>query len=110
MNRILIVLIAGALRAVAQSADDSSGRWSIHFQATSIGQHHGAFPSPYEGANSLPSHSENRVSLTTTAFVEFRVNTWPALETAGRPDRSGRREELSSWRRAGSDSSSAMAA
>src|ERR1035441_1107692 len=36
--------------------------WSLHFQATSIGQEHGSFPSPYEGANSLPAHPEKRVS------------------------------------------------
>jgi high affinity Mn2+ porin len=76
VNRLLILLSAGALCAAAQSLDDSSGRWSIHFQATSIGQHHGDFPSLYEGVNSLPSHSENRVSLTSTAFLEFRVNSW----------------------------------
>ena len=77
MNRLLILLFTGTLPAIAQSADDSSAeRWSLHFQATSIGQHHGDFPSLYEGVNSLPPHSENRVSLTTTAFIEFRVNSW----------------------------------
>lgn len=76
MNRLLIFFTAGALCAFAQDSDDSTGRWSFHFQATSIGQHHGDFPSLYEGANSLPSHSENRVSLTATAFIEFRANSW----------------------------------
>ena len=76
MNRIMILLTGGALCCSGQSADNLPGRWSVHFQATSIGQHHGAFPSLYEGVNSLPSHSENRVSLTSTAFVEFRANSW----------------------------------
>ena len=64
------------LSAGTQGADDntSEGRWSVHIQATSIGQHHGAFPSLYEGENSLPPHPENRVSLTTTFFLGFRVN------------------------------------
>lgn len=79
MNRIWILLIAGALPAMGQIFDDSSQRWSVHFQATSIGQHHGAFSSLYEGLNSLPSHSESRVSLTATAFVEFHANSWMDL-------------------------------
>jgi high affinity Mn2+ porin len=52
----------------------AEGRWSIHFQATSIGQHHGSFHSLYEGENSLPPHTENRVSITATVFLGFRVN------------------------------------
>jgi high affinity Mn2+ porin len=61
----------------AQEADSPSQpadeRWSIHFQATSIGQHHGGFPSLYEGQNSLPPHPENRVSLTATVFLALRL-------------------------------------
>ena len=52
----------------------SSRAWSIHFQATSIGQEHGWFPSPYEGENSLPSHPEHRVSITATVFLSFRLS------------------------------------
>jgi high affinity Mn2+ porin len=59
--------------AADQSQPDTESRWSIHFQATSIGQTHGSFPSPYEGANSLPPHTENRVSLTSTLFLSFRL-------------------------------------
>jgi high affinity Mn2+ porin len=50
--------------------------WSIHFQATSIGQHHGSFDSLYEGDNSLPAHTENRVSLTATVFLAYHLNSW----------------------------------
>ncbi len=38
--------------------------WTIHFQATSLGQHHGPFDSPYEG------------SLTATVFLTGRVSSW----------------------------------
>ena len=51
----------------------------MHFQATSIGQHHGSFPSLYEGTNSLPPHPESRVSLTATVFLAYRVNSWTEL-------------------------------
>ena len=85
VNRPLIFLIAGALcawlpaKAQSTGSDPSAERWSIHFQATSIGQHHGSFPSLYEGENSLPSHPENRVSLTATIFLTYRVNSWTEL-------------------------------
>lgn len=85
VNRLLILLIAGVwcawLPAKAQNADSepSTGRWSIHFQATSIGQHHWPFPSLYEGENSLPAHSESRASLTATVFLAYRVNSWAEL-------------------------------
>jgi len=75
---MLAWIMAGRLPAAAQQtssdASSSEGRWSIHFQATSIGQYHGLFPSLYEGENSLPPHSERRVSLTATVFLGFRVN------------------------------------
>ena len=48
--------------------------WSVHFQATSIGQQHGSFLSLYEGTNSLPSHPEHRVSVTGTVFLSVRLN------------------------------------
>jgi high affinity Mn2+ porin len=82
VNRLL--LLPFALAAVvclgqtagqdAVTAEESPRAWSIHFQVTSIGQHHGPFPSPYEGENSLPSHSENRVSLTGTIFTDLRLD------------------------------------
>lgn len=84
-NHLLILPIAGALSAwlpaQAQNTGDdpSAERWDIHFQATSIGQHHGSFPSLYEGENSLPSHPESRVSLTATVFLAYRVNSWTEL-------------------------------
>jgi len=84
MKRVLILPIAGVLAAwlpaIAQdAATETDGRWSIHFQATSIGQHHGSFDSPYEGVNSLPPHPESRVSLTATIFLAYRVNSWTEL-------------------------------
>src|SRR5258708_20839323 len=85
VNRPLIFLIAGALcawlpaKAQSTGSNPSAERWSVHFQATSIGQHHGSFPSLYEGENSLPAHPENRVSITATVFLTYRVNSWTEL-------------------------------
>ncbi len=43
-------------------------RWNLFFQATSIGQYHGTFHSPYADAFSLQNYPERDVSLTTTLF------------------------------------------
>jgi high affinity Mn2+ porin len=48
-------------------------RWNLFFQATSIGQYHGTFYSPYAGPFSLQDYPERDVSLTTTLFSGFRL-------------------------------------
>ena len=48
-------------------------RWNLYFQATSIGQYHGTFYSPYAGPFSLQDYPERDVSLTTTLFFGFRL-------------------------------------
>ncbi len=48
-------------------------RWNLFYQATSIGQYHGSFRSPYSGPNSLQDYSERAVSLTTTLFLGVRL-------------------------------------
>ena len=53
--------------------DPPTEKWNLFYQATSIGQYHPSFPSLYEGANSLPSHAEADVSLTTTFFLGYRI-------------------------------------
>ena len=47
-------------------------RWNLFWQATSIGQYHGTFYAPYEGANSLANSVERDVSLTSTLYLGFR--------------------------------------
>ena len=81
VNPVLVLTTAGLLcllpSLAAQEASDQpqpfSERWNIHFQATSIGQHHGGFPSLYEGDNSLPPQPESRASLTATVFLAVRL-------------------------------------
>ncbi len=48
-------------------------RWNLFFQATSIGQYHGTFHSPYEGPFSLQNTMERDASLTTTVFLGLRL-------------------------------------
>lgn len=49
-------------------------RWNLFFQATSIGQYHGTFQSPYSGPFSLQDYPERDVSLTTTLFFGLRLD------------------------------------
>jgi len=48
-------------------------RWNLYYQATSIGQYHGSFPSLYSGPFSLQSHPEAEASLTTTIFLGLQL-------------------------------------
>ena len=74
MKRLALLLSAAALPLAAQdpaSAPDPE-RWNLYWQATSIGQYHGSFPSLYSGPFSLASHPEAEASLTTTLFLGWR--------------------------------------
>ena len=74
----LTVLVLAASLASAQdqppTAPVDSERWNLFYQATSIGQYHGTFNSPYEGAFSLQNYPERDVSLTTTLFFGLRLS------------------------------------
>jgi high affinity Mn2+ porin len=75
MKRLFIFYIyfCATTGCLAQDPAQANDTWNIHFQATSIGQEHGAFSSLYEGANSLPSVAEHRVSITGTIFLAVRL-------------------------------------
>ncbi len=57
----------------ATDAPVANERWNFFYQATSIGQYHGTFHSPYEGPFSLQDYPERDVSLTTTLFFGLRL-------------------------------------
>jgi high affinity Mn2+ porin len=61
-------------QADSSSADQPAApeRWNLFYQATSVGQDHGTFHSPYSGPFSLQANPERDVSLTTTLFFAFR--------------------------------------
>ena len=62
---------APATDANASAADPET--WNLYYQATSIGDHHGTFNSPYQGPLSLEDSPESDVSLTTTLFFSLRL-------------------------------------
>jgi len=53
---------------------ESPERWNLFFQATSIGDYHGIFSSPYSGPHSLQNYPERDVSLTSTLFLGLRLD------------------------------------
>lgn len=61
--------------AWAQSPADATEpeKWNLFYQATSVGQYHGTFNSPYSGPFSLQDTTEKDVSLTTTLFVGLQL-------------------------------------
>jgi high affinity Mn2+ porin len=73
---LLAVVLLGCRQLTAQEADpteQSPELWNAYYQATSIGQEHGTFHSPYEGALSLRDVPEHVVSLTTSLFFGLRL-------------------------------------
>ena len=82
----LLAMLAARLCAQAPDAGSTSGAsapdatsndapetWNISWQATSIGQAHDNFHSPYQGPESLNYHAEAEASLTTTLFTALRL-------------------------------------
>lgn len=75
-NRVLILYLCAGAACLSQTTTPAGDTaWSIHFQATSIGQEHGAFQALYSGTNSLPSVAEHRASVTGTVFLALRLNS-----------------------------------
>ena len=71
---LLVVLPLGlAAQSSGASSPEPSENWNLYFQATSIGQQHGSFNSPYEGPLSLRGAPEHDVSITTTLFFGLRL-------------------------------------
>jgi len=68
----VLILILVALPLAAQDPIQPQ-TWNLYFQATSIGQYHGSFYSPYEGPFSLAGHPEAEVSLTSTLFFGLKL-------------------------------------
>jgi hypothetical protein len=79
----LTVALLLPLTLSAQSSDASAPgpaeNWNLYYQATSIGQHHGTFNSPYAGPLSLENTPESDVSLTTTLFFGLRLGAGTQL-------------------------------
>lgn len=71
---LLALFVILCLRLPAQTSDAVvPERWNLYYQATSIGQYHGTFNSPYKGPLSLQDYPERDVSLTTTLFFGLRL-------------------------------------
>jgi high affinity Mn2+ porin len=69
---VTVLSLSGLLMAQPSDAP-ASENWNLYYQATSIGQNHGTFNSPYTGPLSLQDYREDDVSLTTTLFFDARL-------------------------------------
>lgn len=70
---LTVFAVAGRLWAQDTPTADANAtppdeRWNLYYQATSIGQTHGTFNSPYQGAFSFLDQREADASITTTLF------------------------------------------
>lgn len=75
-HTIRIACLFAALSTVAWTQDPPAPdpeRWNVFYQATSIGQYHGTFSSPYSSPYSLQAYPERDASLTTTLFLGLRL-------------------------------------
>jgi len=72
VNRFAFLLMAAAFPMCAQDPAPDPESWNLYWQATSIGQYHGSFPSPYSSTYSLLAHPEAEASLTSTLFFGWR--------------------------------------
>jgi high affinity Mn2+ porin len=72
----LLVLLLLCARAWAQDpqAPPAQEKWNLNWQATSIGQTHPSFFSPYQGPLSLVGHAEAEVSLTSTLYFGLQLS------------------------------------
>jgi high affinity Mn2+ porin len=72
--RLLTLALLGTALCLGQDPDPPNNeRWNLYWQATSIGQYHGAFNAPYQGTNSLHSTPERDASLTSTFYLGIRL-------------------------------------
>jgi high affinity Mn2+ porin len=71
--RVCNFIVISALSVAAQDPVPPSERWNLYFQATSIGQTHPSFLSPYSSPFSLVGYREAEASLTTTLFLGLRL-------------------------------------
>ncbi len=77
MRFLRLSAIAVLLGSSGQSQDAPTPTpdqtWNLFWQATSIGQYHGTFHSPYESPFSLQDYPERDASITTTLFFGLRL-------------------------------------
>ncbi len=69
VKRIVFVLLSLMMR-LPIFAQDSLGKYFVHFQQTAIYQYHPAFNAKYSSDNSLNKEEESAISLTSTLFLD----------------------------------------
>jgi len=83
MTLVMVLSASG----YAQDTTSHPSDWSFHFQATTIDQVHPDFHSLYQGSNSLQAHENDKISVTSTVFVGWRM--WNGGELYVNPEIAG---------------------
>ena len=88
-KKFIAFCILFLLRTSGQAQDTSAhiSDWSFHFQATTIDQVHPDFNSPYQGSNSLQAHENDKISVTSTVYIGWRM--WNGGELYINPEIAG---------------------
>ena len=79
-----LLLLAPAMATAEPPPPADVEDWSLHAQATGIGQGHLGFHSPYEGPNSLSPDPEARDTVTATFFLGRRL--WQGAAIYANPE------------------------
>ena len=82
---LCIVAALGPPRARADDEPPPPEDWSAHFQFTAIDQGYPAFHATFQGPNSLPSNTQFRETLSSTAFLGARL-PWRGAELYFNPE------------------------
>ncbi len=89
---ILLLAARGAARAqdletIPNASGSPDERWNVHFQFTTITQHHPAFPALYSGQNSMSPEAETDTTVTATLVLGARL--WKGAALYVNPEMSG---------------------
>ena len=73
LKRIILLVLSLMMRLYI-FAQDSLGKYFVHYQQTAIYQYHPAFSAAYSGENSLSNGEESAMSLTSTLFLDVPLS------------------------------------
>jgi high affinity Mn2+ porin len=80
----MLLALAPMSALAAEPTGDDPWSWAIHAQSTFVEQANAAFPSPYEGANSLNPRAVGKETWDTTLYIGVRP--WRGAELWANPE------------------------
>jgi high affinity Mn2+ porin len=87
VTAFVIAHLSGQWTQAQDTSELGRERANLHFQTTYVYQYKPAFPSPYEGVNSLTGQKEEQNSITATLYLGLRL--WKGAEVYVNPELAG---------------------